>query len=238
VLRGLLLDFYGTVVEDDDDVVDAVAKQVATGASEHVGGRDIAQAWAREYEAVAERRPFRSLRECAVRSLATVMAEVGCPGDPASLYAAQLASRGFPPLRPGTREFLSRVAVPICVVSDADRDDLRAVMAYHALTFTAVVTSEDVGAYKPARAMFTRALAALGLAAHEVLHVGDSLAADVAGAHAAGIRAVWINRHGQAAPHGSPIAYEITNLGDLLAAISSPPPESPDPALPPHPGGG
>jgi hypothetical protein len=28
------------------------------------------------------------------------------------------------------------------------------------------------------------------------------------------------NRHGQAAPDDEPIAYEISNLGDLLAAIS------------------
>lgn len=28
-------------------------------------------------------------------------------------------------------------------------------MAHHGLTFTAVVTSEDVGAYKPAQAVFT-----------------------------------------------------------------------------------
>jgi FMN phosphatase YigB (HAD superfamily) len=63
-------------------------------------------------------------------------------------------------------------------------------------------------------------VAALGLAAHEVLHVGDSLTADVAGARAAGIRTAWINRHGHAAPHDLPIGYEITNLGELLAAIS------------------
>lgn len=68
--------------------------------------------------------------------------------------------------------------------------------------------------------MFTRALEALGLAAHEVLHVGDSLTAHVAGAHAAGMRAAWINRQGQVVPHDVPIAYEFINLGDLLAAIS------------------
>jgi 2-haloacid dehalogenase/putative hydrolase of the HAD superfamily len=220
VLKGLLLDFYGTVVEDDDDVMDALAERVATGAAKQVASPEVARAWALEFEAVAERPPFRSMRECAVRSLATVMAEVGCPGDPASLYTAQSALCGFPPLRPGTREFLSRVPVPICVVSDADRHELEATMAFHGLAFAAVVTSEDVGAYKPARAMFSRALTALGLAAHEVLHVGDSLSADVAGAHAAGIRTVWVNRHGQVTPEDLPIAYEIANLGDLLAVIN------------------
>lgn len=109
----------------------------------------------------------------------------------------------------------SRLTVPVCVVSDVDRVDLDAAIAHHGLTFTAVVISEDVGEYKPDRAMFTRALAALGLAADEMLHVGDSINADVRGAHAAGIRAAWINRRGQVAPQDIPIAFEITDLSGL-----------------------
>jgi 2-haloacid dehalogenase/putative hydrolase of the HAD superfamily len=105
------------------------------------------------------------------------------------------------------------------VVSDADRDDLAAAMAHHGLSFSAVIASEDVGAYKPDPAMFGRALAALGLGPGEVLHVGDSLAADVHGAHAAGIRAAWVNRYGRAMPPGTPAAYEITDLAGLAAIL-------------------
>jgi 2-haloacid dehalogenase len=220
VLRGLLLDFYGTIVEDDDASVAAIAAQVAAGARRPVDAAQVADTWMRAYEAAAGARPFRPLRVCAVESLALVMAEFGCAGDAAALRSAQVAARGILPLRPGTREFLARVAVPVCVVSDADRDELLAVTAHHGLAFTAVVTSEDVGAYKPDRAMFARGLAALALAAHEVLHVGDSLTSDVAGAHAAGIRAVWVNRHGRPAPAGAPIAYEISQLTELLTEPS------------------
>jgi 2-haloacid dehalogenase len=219
VIKGVLLDFYGTVVEDDDAAMDAIAGRVAAGASTPVSAHDVGEAWGREYEAVAAGPEFRSLRECALVSLATVMAEVGCAGDPAALCARQFAYWRSPPLRPGTREFLSRVTVPVCVVSDVDRTDLQAAMAHHALVFTAVVTSEDVGAYKPDRAMFTRALAALGLGAGEVLHVGDSINADVRGAHAAGIRAAWINHRGQAAPQDAPVAYETVDLAGLAAVI-------------------
>jgi len=219
VIKGLLLDFYGTVVEDDDAIMDAIAERVAAGASTAVTVRDVGEAWGREFEAVAAGPEFRSLRESAMGSLATVMAEVGCAGDPAALCAPQFAYWQSPPLRPGAREFLSRVTVPVCVVSDVDRADLQAAMAHHGLAFTAVVTSEDVGAYKPDRAMFTRALAALGLGADEVLHVGDSINADVRGAQAAGIRAAWINRRGQAVPEDAPLAYEISDLAGLAAVI-------------------
>ncbi|SCG58029.1 HAD family hydrolase [Micromonospora coxensis] len=219
MVKGLLLDFYGTVVEDDDAAVAAIAARVAADAATPVTADAVATAWMREYTRVAEGPPFRLLRDSAPESLARVMAEVGCPGDPRALHAAETARRGPPPLRPGTREFLAGLRLPVCVVSDADRDDLAAVVAHHGLTFTAVVTSEDVGAYKPDGAVFRRALAALGLAADEVLHVGDSLRTDVQGAHAAGIRAVWINRHGRPAPAGAPVSHEITDLTGLTAII-------------------
>jgi 4-nitrophenyl phosphatase len=53
---------------------------------------------------------------------------------------------------------------------------------------TACVHSEPVSVGKPSPAMFATAAARLGLAAAEILVVGDSLAADIAGGSAAGAR--------------------------------------------------
>src|SRR3954454_16839536 len=58
----------------------------------------------------------------------------------------------------------------------------------------AVVTSAEVAAAKPHARIFEAALAAAGCAPEEALHVGDSPEADVAGATAAGIRALLIDR--------------------------------------------
>jgi 2-haloacid dehalogenase len=211
MIRGLLLDFYGTVVE-------AIAARVAAGAQRNPAGQ-VRAAWEREFAAVASGPDFVPLRQCSPVSLATVMAEVGCAGDPLSWCAPQFAYWRAPALRAGTREFLERVKLPICIVSDVDRDDLAAAAAHLGLTFTAIVTSEDVGAYKPSPAMFARGLAALSLDAGDVLHVGDSWHADIRGAHAAGIRAAWVNRRGRAAPGDVPIAHEITRLSDLIPIL-------------------
>lgn len=219
VIKGLLLDFYGTVVEDDDAIILAIAARVAALAAKRVTPDQVAAAWMREFEAVASGPGFLPLRECSPVSLAPVLAEVGCAGDPLALCAPQFAYWRSPPLRAGTREFLSRVNLPICIVSDVDSDDLVAAMARHDLTFDAVVTSEEVGAYKPSPAMFARALDALSLDASEVMHVGDSLNADMRGAHAAGIRAAWVNRRRLHAPDDLPITYEIANLAELAALI-------------------
>lgn len=60
--------------------------------------------------------------------------------------------------------------------------------------FAALAISHDLGLRKPRPEIFAAALAALGVAPHEALHVGDNLAADVLGAAALGIRTVWITR--------------------------------------------
>ena len=100
VIRGLLLDFYGTVVEDDDAIMLAIAARVAAGAGRGATAAEVMTVWEREYAAVAEGPVFRTLRESAAVSLATVMAAVGCPGDPAEFGAAQFGGP-VPALRPG-----------------------------------------------------------------------------------------------------------------------------------------
>ena len=63
--------------------------------------------------------------------------------------------------------------------------------------FAAVITAEDVGAYKPAGNHFRdpfRTLDDLGIAPGELLYVAQSLFHDHVPARAAGLRSVWINR--------------------------------------------
>lgn len=64
----------------------------------------------------------------------------------------------------------------------------------------ALITSEDVGVTKPGARIFEAALAAAGVGPAEAVMLGDSWLTDVAGAQAAGVRAVWLNRAGAVAP--------------------------------------
>src|SRR5690606_38984118 len=59
-----------------------------------------------------------------------------------------------------------------------------------------VVSSAGTGARKPDPAIFERALELASCSPEEALHVGDTAAEDIAGAHAAGIRALLIDREG------------------------------------------
>lgn len=62
----------------------------------------------------------------------------------------------------------------------------------------AVVISEEVGLQKPDPAIIRYALRALGCENfHEAVMLGDSLAADIAAANAAGIDSIWLSRDGR-----------------------------------------
>ena len=60
--------------------------------------------------------------------------------------------------------------------------------------FRAVVISEEVGFRKPRSEIFHAVLRGLEVEPHELLHVGDRLGADVAGAARLGVRTAWLTR--------------------------------------------
>lgn len=63
--------------------------------------------------------------------------------------------------------------------------------------FDEVISSALVGYRKPNPMIFTLMLERMGLQPHEAVHVGDKPDADGAGAHAAGVRPVIIDRSGR-----------------------------------------
>ena len=82
--------------------------------------------------------------------------------------------------------------------------------------FCVFVAARDAGHAKPDAPIFHATCERLGLAPHEVLHVGDDPLLDVAGAHWAGLRSCWINRRGEAWPAELPAPdLEFTTLGAL-----------------------
>ena len=78
-----------------------------------------------------------------------------------------------------------------------------------------VVTSADVGGAKPGPEVFTRALELAGAEPAEAVHVGDSLANDVEGARAAGIRPLLLIRDGEP-PAGVEAVRSLREVPSLI----------------------
>lgn len=90
----------------------------------------------------------------------------------------------------------------------------------------AAAISEEVGIRKPRREIFEAALEQLGASHEQTVHVGDNLRADVEGAAAVGITAVWITRRVRDPAEalrnykGPPPAHIIADLSELPALLA------------------
>jgi 2-haloalkanoic acid dehalogenase type II len=220
VYRAVLLDVYGTLVHDDDAWVAEVASLVADLAG--VDPAVVAREWSARIWAMADTAHgdgFRCLADLNVSSLAETAAHVGVRVDAGQVCRRQMEFWRSPPLFADSLPFLATVDVPVCLVSDADRDRLQAVLDHHGITVDSVVTSEDARAYKPRSEPFLLALQRLGLAATDVVHVGDSPVSDIAGASELGIDTAFVSRDGRGLPAHLAATHTIDTLSVLLPIL-------------------
>lgn len=81
--------------------------------------------------------------------------------------------------------------------------------------FAFVVFSQDVQIEKPDRKIFEITAQRAGCELAEMLHVGDSLENDVAGARNAGVHSVWLNREGEPNHTETRPDYEVASLAEI-----------------------
>jgi len=124
---------------------------------------------------------------------------------------------------PGAHDLLDELAaeqLPMAIVSNGvfGGRTLAGELERHGMRrpFPCIVSSADAGRRKPDPAPFERALRRLRVPAARSWFVGDSFAADVAGAAALGLAAVWIHPAGAAPPPGPVPHARVSSLEELL----------------------
>lgn len=107
---------------------------------------------------------------------------------------------------PGIVEFLAEARQLFTLVVITNGPAFSQVPKVEAVNLAAHVDHIIIGGQepeqKPARSIFDKALKLAGCEASEAIHVGDSLAADIAGAHHSHITSVWIQ-------HQQPLDAEL-----------------------------
>ncbi len=140
---------------------------------------------------------------------------------------------------PGSREALRALAglgMRLAVVSNADgtveaqlHDDVICqVGPGPGVPVDVILDSTVVGVAKPDPAIFRLALDAVGVAPGEVIHVGDTPAADVVGARAAGVTPVLIDPYDL---HRDSDCARVHTLGDVVTMLRAT--RTADPVPPP-----
>ena len=122
-------------------------------------------------------------------------------GKPVSDQWAARLGQSVPdwPAFPDSAEALARLATryQLIILSNVHRDGFAGSNRRLRGDFAAIITAEDVGAYKPAANHFhalDATLADLGLDRAKLLHVAQSLFHDHVPARREGLPSVWINR--------------------------------------------
>jgi len=137
--------------------------------------------------------------------------------------ARRLGMRQFlRPSAPAVMDRLHRGGLKLGIITNGTPAVQRHVIETLGLArhFQHVVIGEVEGYSKPDRRLFERSLELAGVAAREMLYVGDSLVTDVMGASRAGIPVAWLRTGEQAQHERFPAPdYEIHDLEELPAIV-------------------
>ena len=217
----VLLDFYGTVVHEDDEVVADICQSIREASPGSPSPGDVAAFWWQTYSALvlgSHGSSFATQRVLEHTSLVETLSHFAATCDAEPLSQKMYAHWQRPQLFEDARTFLNQVPLPVVIVSNIDRHDIEAAITHHQLGFAAVITSEDVRAYKPRPELFRAGAEAVGAPLDRVLHVGDSATSDIAGANALGVAVAWVNRAQKRLPDGLSRNFEVRRLTQLIDA--------------------
>ena len=215
--KAVIFDAYGTLLRNDDLVL--IPRRIVADHGLSTRIEEVWRAWSELYFEATQLAPFRTLREIEAQILPRVLRQFDVGADAAPYVELFFQVTTTIELYPETCEVLNALGrVRSAIVSNADHEHVAA--WNFSLPVEFILISESVRAHKPHRLVFERALERLGLAPHEVLHVGDSDVDDVKGAKEAGLRVAWVNRDGRARrPDVPPPDFEIRDLSQLLLLL-------------------
>ena len=219
MIKAIFMDFYGTVVFEDGEVIEVITKEILdTGKADNTS--EIGGYWWREFQSDfmnSYGENFQTQRALEYQSLEKTIRHFNSTADAKRMSDMMFEYWMKPPIFEEAKEFFEQCPVPIYIVSNIDRRDILKAINYHGLKPEGVFTSEDARSYKPRKELFEMALEKTGLNPDEVIHIGDSLSSDVAGANAVGSDAIWVNRSGKEIPKG---VKAVSNLLEVLDAVS------------------
>jgi len=221
-IRAVTFDVGGTLIEpwpSVGHVYSEVASRFGiTGVEPDALNSGFVRAWKARQDFDYSRKAWRRLVEQTFEDLTPVLPDEVCFNAIYDRFACAEAWRVFD----DTRQALSTVKASgrkVGLISNWD-ERLRPLLNELQLTshFAVIAVSCEVGCTKPKIEIFHHCAAQLGLPPASILHIGDSASEDVAGARAAGMQAVLLERKAGRAEDGA-----ITNLDATIELLAGSP---------------
>jgi 2-haloacid dehalogenase len=189
----LTFDCYGTLIDWEDGILRCLHRVLAA----HDRDADDA-AILRLYgdlEARAEQGQYRCYREVlqsVVRDFGKELGFIASEEEVRSLPESLPDWKPWPDTVRSLSELQRRFR--LAIISNVDDDLFAGTQPQLGAPFDHIVTAQQARAYKPSLKIFELALSRLGVPAHRILHVGQSVYHDVIPAQSLGLATVWVNR--------------------------------------------
>jgi len=227
--KTLTFDCYGTLIDWESGMIAALAPLI-----ERVGrpiSRDeILAAHARHESAQQLQTPTRLYRDVLAIVYKRLGEEWGAP-PPWDECVAYGRSVGDWPAFPDTVEALTYLKqhYKLVILSNVDNESFARTNLRLGVTFDAILTAEDIGAYKPSLSAFEYLIDKLGVMGIDmdgVLHTAESLFHDHAPANRMGLTSCWIHRRSATGGFGATMEpermprydFRFTSMAELAEA--------------------
>lgn len=195
--EALSFDCYGTLIDWEA----GIAAVLRTWADEHglaLSDEDLLTAYSTHEAQAEEDYPAELYPQILARAIRSLGGQLSVPVSEEQARALAVSVPDWPAF-PDSTEALERLSrhYRLIILSNVDRESFAGSNRRLGVTFTSILTAEDIGSYKPSPRNF-EALEAevrrLGISEGGLLHVAQSLFHDHVPAKAIGLPTVWINR--------------------------------------------
>jgi HAD superfamily hydrolase (TIGR01549 family) len=221
--KAIFIDFYGTLVHEDDDIIPLICEQIKASTSINCSTIEIGNYWWSEFSVMFRNNhgeTFQTQRMLAINSLSKVIKHFESNCITQELIQLQFEHWIKPKLYEDTEPFLEVLkGFPVYILSNIDSNDIHEATSFHVIEVTEILTSEDVMSYKPRPELFLEALKRSKLKADEVIHIGDSITSDVVGAQRLCIKTIWLNRLNKPTPEDIKPDYICKDFNEVRTIL-------------------
>jgi 2-haloacid dehalogenase len=191
--EALSFDCYGTLIDWESGIL-AALREVLVAHRITLDDAEILKLYS-EIEPRLQRPPYQRYRDVLEAVVLDFGKRFGFAPSTAERTCLHDSLPNWPPF-PDTVEALAALArrYRLAVISNTDNALFASTAKQLKARFEWVITAQQVGAYKPAPAMFKHALRRIGLPRDRLLHVAESTFHDIGPAKALGIATARVNR--------------------------------------------
>jgi len=222
----LTFDCYGTLINWEEGILRCM-RSILAAHGKDTDDATILQLYG-DFEARAEQGPYRCYREVLQSVVSQFGEQHGFVPTDAQTRSLPDSLRNWQPW-PDTISALGELQkrFRLAVISNVDDDLFADTQPQLEVKFDQIITAQQAGAYKPSLKIFALALSRIGVPAHRILHVGQSIYHDIVPAQSLGLSTVWVNRPSPRAGVGAVKAakgqpdLEVSSLAQLISAYTS-----------------